>query len=754
MTFLNPMLALTGLACVLVPILIHLLMRRRRRPVEWGAMKFLLEAYRRQRRRMNLEQLLLLGARCLLVAVLALALGRPVLGSFVGGLAQGPRTLFLLVDNSLASSANEPGGESGLARSKAAALTLLDQLDPARGDRAALMTLGGPADAVILPPSAEFGSIREHLADLTPTDSRGDLAGALARLADDVARDTGNVRVAILSDFRSGSFETNSPLTPGLRRDAPFQLVVQPPATTSLDNVAITALEPLRRVLLTGMTDDAARVSATFRVHLRRFGPCVASSGLSKVRVSVGMPASEAPDSSDGVLRWSPGQTEGAAMLSVSMPPRAAGTGRLIAVASIDRDAVAGDNTFRVPLDVRGRLEVALLAEGTLGGRGTINAYTPADWLAIALAPETDLAARRRQAGELRLSVIDPVRPSTPAATGLVLTDADAIIIPNPDLLDAAAWDLVRGANIRGAMIVVFPPPLAQTHLWTDAFLAAMGLDWSIERTPRDVPPGVGLSPLRQGNADVLAFVAPELGELVKPVAITRVLPISASPGAMGVLLALNDGTPVIATSPPTGTPRGLIVCFSTAMHLAWTDLPTKPLMVPLLQELVRQGVGQDASRRDGVAGASLWVPATCTELLGARGAGATASTAHVVAPSGAITPPVRHGGVFTARGANARTLALLAVNADTAASSTEPRSRDDTARWLADLGSPPTFLDSPGGRPPAAGSDAGESSNDIAFQLLLAALALAVVEAFFGRWFSHASAGNDRGDRPSPARG
>ena len=56
MTFLNPTIALVGLACVAIPIIIHILMRRRRRPVQWAAMEFLMEAYRRQRRRMNLER--------------------------------------------------------------------------------------------------------------------------------------------------------------------------------------------------------------------------------------------------------------------------------------------------------------------------------------------------------------------------------------------------------------------------------------------------------------------------------------------------------------------------------------------------------------------------------------------------------------------------------------------------------------------------------------------------------------------------
>lgn len=75
MSFLNPILAAVGLACVALPILIHILMRRRRKPVTWGAMRFLEQAYKRQRKRIRFEQWLLLASRCLLVAALALALG-------------------------------------------------------------------------------------------------------------------------------------------------------------------------------------------------------------------------------------------------------------------------------------------------------------------------------------------------------------------------------------------------------------------------------------------------------------------------------------------------------------------------------------------------------------------------------------------------------------------------------------------------------------------------------------------------------
>src|SRR3954452_16503983 len=58
---------------VSIPVIIHLLNRRRFRIVEWAAMRFLLTAQKKNARRMRLEQLLLLAARCLIVLLTVFA---------------------------------------------------------------------------------------------------------------------------------------------------------------------------------------------------------------------------------------------------------------------------------------------------------------------------------------------------------------------------------------------------------------------------------------------------------------------------------------------------------------------------------------------------------------------------------------------------------------------------------------------------------------------------------------------------------
>ena len=69
LTFLNSPL-LWGLALAAIPIIIHLLFRRRFRRIDWAPMHYLKLSIQRNRRRVRLEQLLLLLLRTLIVLLL------------------------------------------------------------------------------------------------------------------------------------------------------------------------------------------------------------------------------------------------------------------------------------------------------------------------------------------------------------------------------------------------------------------------------------------------------------------------------------------------------------------------------------------------------------------------------------------------------------------------------------------------------------------------------------------------------------
>jgi len=90
--------AIAGALAASVPIIIHLLNRRRFKTVSWAAMDFLREALERNRRVLHFRDILLLALRVLAVVLFGLALARPFFkGSAAGALWHGTLLAFCLL---------------------------------------------------------------------------------------------------------------------------------------------------------------------------------------------------------------------------------------------------------------------------------------------------------------------------------------------------------------------------------------------------------------------------------------------------------------------------------------------------------------------------------------------------------------------------------------------------------------------------------------------------------------------------------
>lgn len=170
---------LIGLAGMAVPILVHLLSRKNYDVVDWGAMQFL-ELGQRTRRRIQLEEILLMLLRMGLVGLLALALARPwVSGSLLGGLVKRQnRDIVLVIDSSY--SMGRLG--SGTTPHDAAiqwAHEFLEELQP--GDTVALLDARDVVRAAIDPPIRDFRLVREQLDALPGPTGTANLSEAAMR---------------------------------------------------------------------------------------------------------------------------------------------------------------------------------------------------------------------------------------------------------------------------------------------------------------------------------------------------------------------------------------------------------------------------------------------------------------------------------------------------------------------------------------------------------------------------------------------
>src|SRR5258708_25029935 len=136
--FLNSAL-LWGLGLASSPLIIHLLFRRKFRRVEWAPMKYLKLTIQRNRRRIQIEQLLLLLARTLLILLLVCMVARPVvnaagIGRWLGGDTR--TSHILLLDDSLSMGLSS-GGRTAFDR--AVELAVQGVEDVGRKDRLTLL---------------------------------------------------------------------------------------------------------------------------------------------------------------------------------------------------------------------------------------------------------------------------------------------------------------------------------------------------------------------------------------------------------------------------------------------------------------------------------------------------------------------------------------------------------------------------------------------------------------------------------------
>lgn len=208
--FLHPALA-WGALLAGVPILIHLLNRQRFRPTAWGAMRFVEAAWRRTRRRMQLENLLLLLLRAGAIALLALAIARPFLESSspLAALTESRRDLVVILDVS-ASMGHRGEVKTSFDRARERAGELLDELRDDRGDRAWLLLAGRTTRMLSWGDPAKAMAALDAVA--RETDERMDLTAALAEveaIAREEAAGTGTsaIEVHLLSDLQRNTFD-------------------------------------------------------------------------------------------------------------------------------------------------------------------------------------------------------------------------------------------------------------------------------------------------------------------------------------------------------------------------------------------------------------------------------------------------------------------------------------------------------------------------------------------------------------------
>jgi hypothetical protein len=606
MSFLNPLL-LAGALAVAVPVVIHLLNRQRFRRVEWAAMRFLRAALEKNRRRLRLEDALLLALRCLMIALLAFALARPALNSARTGLfGDAPATAVILLDASLSlQAADGVGTRFDLARQ--AAGQALDAL-PA-GSAAAVWLAGDRAVELVPEPVRDLNRVRQALREAAPTDLGTDHAATVARALETLRRAGGGRReILLVTDRQAAGWRDLAGLRAQVRAAGPdtalrVLFVGEPPAP----NAAVTGLD-----LAGGLApvDQPLRVAA----EVRNLG----ATPLRSLRVTLHVDDGPAVDEAV-VDTLAAGEARRLALFTRLTDERPHAL-----TARISPDRLPADDART--LAVRAVRRVRVLAVGA-------GAKDPLFFLENALAP---VPPEAREA-----FFIEVVRTPPEQFGALRPADFDAVVLANVPQLTPSGAEALAAFVRGGGGLLVFPGPDVRDGFYNDDLGAARGLlparlgplrgDATNDAVNLPLAPGPYAHPLaalwNDPAAGALTAARFRAVRGLEPQA-----PTNAPPPV--VVLRHADGLPALIQG---RAGRGRVLLASSTADTAWNDLPVRPSFLPLAQRLLAELI---AGRLDAVN-----VPAGTPVRVTLPGA-AAGRDATVTTPDGRrLTRPARADG-------------------------------------------------------------------------------------------------------------
>ena len=568
MSFLNPIL-LAGIATVAIPIIIHLLNRRRFQKVVWAAMRFLHISVEQNHRRMRIEDLILLILRCLLLALLALALARPAILSKTGAwLGNAKVTAVIVLDNSY-SMAMSDGTHSRFETARDAAEQALDSMPP--GSATALILASDIDHQVIPEPTFDLNLARRLIRDAPLTDRATDLFPAI------------DSAIAILEDrlaLRKEIFIVTDGQAAGWRQLADIQRLLERSRADIQTHLVLVdegeeqnlALSSLRLASGLSPIDQPLRFEARVTNH-----------GKEEARdVRVTLRVDDAPPSDEFIIDTiAPGASRG-----VSLFTKLRELGYHAITAGMSADRLPADDS-RV-LAVRAIRQVrVLLVDGHPGAE-------PRDsevyFLRHALQPVP------REAQDTYFIQTEVL--TSPELSLARMDDYDAVILADVPDLSAATIDQLLQFLRRGGGVMIFTGPDVNVGFYND----------TLHDTHRLLPARLGPP---EGDAEQAEMYFklqdknythtitelwndPAAGTLGTTRIYRRhpLLPVEenlATAGDTG--LAREAGLPQVVLSYDDGVPAimarnwGLgrvIVCGSTG-GTRWTDLPVRPSFLPLL---------------------------------------------------------------------------------------------------------------------------------------------------------------------------
>ncbi len=575
MTFLNAAL-LFGLAAVVIPPIVHLFNRRKFDEVDWAAMQFL-EVAPRTRRKLFLEQFLLMLLRVGLIAALVLAFASPQLsGRYLGTrTASGPRHVVILIDGS-GSMAFTQDGKPDSELAKAWAIRAIEALAP--GDRIAIFQVTQQSAPIIGTFTADHALAKGALELLAAPSGAADWPKAIQAATILLESVPANRHILILSDNQKYSWADENSLAKwellALRTPAnPPPIWAVNVAPNRAPDAKNASLEPL----MTGRAIAPAGRDVEFRTTVNTANMTLAEIG--KLQLEIDGRAVEEITPSANAVTFKQKFSVGSHLVTVKLPP----------------DALPSDNRQDFALDVLPTIPV-LVVDGA-------SAEAPAgDFLRDALAPAKDpspaFAVRTVRIGEWSNALLsqDVKGPGTPPRV-VVLANVEKLSTDQQQQIE-------KFLNAGGSVLVTLGDRIDAAQWNRVAFRAGQGF------LPARLiePTGVEADPAQAKTLLTGVFAHPALDIFRDPLPgglhsalFPRLWKVDAAAGvngSTGTAIALFSNREPFLVERSFG--RGRVILATHALDRSWrTNLHRLPDFVRLAHELLYYLAGSRAAERN-----------------------------------------------------------------------------------------------------------------------------------------------------------
>ena len=234
----------------------------------------------------------------------------------------------------------------------------------------------------------------------------------------------------------------------------------------------------------------------------------------------------------------------------------------------------------------------------------------------------------------------------------------------------------------------------------------------------------------RQPGGSLISKLDSDIDDLAAPVSVSRIIKVDPAESETIVPLLTKSGDPVLLVWEPSIQSRGVLSLLTVSPEISWTSLPIKPLMVPLFQELVRQGRSSSRSSIQAVAGELRRI-----SIPGSREIRHSSGLSIKLGQDGVPVRPPSELGTWQVLDSNGNILSNLVVNTERSALDPSVVPTERFEQWLVPSGD--WSINEPDEIQDLLRGSSRESS--VSLILLAFALLLLVVETGLNRLLSHA---------------